>query len=267
MTDDLHSNAEAYVVGALEPVEVSEFEQHLTECADCREEVASMREITAQLSQSVATDPPPALRTTILQQIAATPQETGERVELPGPRAGRHVSPVAADEPPAVPGGSNVVPMKRSWSKRAPALIAAAAVVCAIAVGGWAIQSRNAARDDTAAAQEQVEQITSALGATDVQTESVVAAGGGTATVVRSADKDVALLVAHDLPALPSGKTYEAWTFKKDGTPVAAGTFSTNSAHKLPAAGVDTSTVAVTIEPEGGVDAPTSDAIAVIDLS
>lgn len=264
---DIHSQADAYVVGALEPAEATEFEQHLPECTDCREEVAAMLEITAQLSQSVATDPPASLRTSIMDQVAATPQDAVEPVVLPGPRAGRHASPLAPSDPADAPEGSNVIPMKRSWAKRAPALIAAAAVICAIAVGGWAIQSRNAARDDTAAAQQQFEKLTSALGATDVQTESVVAAGGGTATVVRSDDQGVALLVATGMPDLPSDKAYEAWTFKKDGTPVAAGTFSENGTHQLPAAGLKTSTVAVTVEPAGGVDAPTSDAIAVIDLS
>jgi anti-sigma-K factor RskA len=264
---DIHSNADPYVVGALEPTEVTEYEQHLAECPECREEVAAMREITAQLSQTVATDPPASLRASILEQVASTPQDAADPVPVPGPRAGRHASPVAPAESAPAPEGSNVIPMKRSWAQRAPALLAAAAVICAIAVGGWAIQSRNAARDDTAAAQQQFEELTSALGATDVQTQSVVAAGGGTTTVVRSADQGVALLVATGMPDLPSDKAYEAWTFKKDGTPVAAGTFSTNGTHQLPAAGLKTSTVAVTVEPAGGVDAPTSDAIAVIDLS
>lgn len=227
-----------------------------------------MRELTAQLSQSVAADPPPALRASVLDQIASMPQQSADPVDLPEPRGGRHASPSSAPAPePVAPEGSNVVAMKRrSWATRASALVAAAAVLGAIAVGGWAIQGRNDARDDTAAAQQQVEQLTAVLGSADVQTASVPAATGGTATVVRSADKGVALLIASDLPDLPNDQVYEAWTFD-DETPVAAGTFATNSTHQLPSAGIDTSTVAVTVEPAGGVDAPTSDPIAVIDLT
>lgn len=225
-----------------------------------------MREVTAQMSQSLATDPPPALRASILAEVASTAQDGTDSVPLPAPRGGRHAAPMVADEPVAATETSNVVPIKRSWAKRAPALIAAAAVLGAVAVGGWAIQSRNAAQDDTAAVQQQVEQLTSVLGATDVQTESVRAAGGGTATVVRSTEQGVALLVATDLPELPSDQVYEAWTFD-DETPVPAGTFSTDSTHQLPSAGVDTSVVAVTIEPAGGSDAPTSDPIAVLELT
>jgi anti-sigma-K factor RskA len=87
--------------------------------------------------------------------------------------------------------------------------------------------------------------------------------------VVRSADQGVAMLIGSDLPDLPSGKVYEAWTFDGD-TPIAAGTFTASgeeTMHVLPAAGVDTSTVAVTVEPEGGSDAPTSDPVVVVDLS
>lgn len=268
---DIHSNAEAYVVGALEPAEAAEFQQHLTGCHECREEVAAMREITVQLSQSVAADPPPSLRASILDQIASTPQDSADDVALPEPRGGRHASASAASgaEAPAGSGPSNVVPIKRrSLATRASALVAAAAVLAAIAVGGWAIQSRNDARDETAAANQQMEQLTAVLAAPDVQTVSAPATDGGTTTVVRSADQGVALLVASGLPDLPSDKVYEAWTFDGE-TPVAAGTFGSaaDATHQLPAAGVGTSTVAVTIEPEGGSDTPTSDPISVVDLT
>jgi hypothetical protein len=255
----MHSNAEAYVIDGLQPAEAAEYEQHLSTCAECQAEVAALRELTSGLSAAVATDPPPALRAAILAEIATTPQE------MP---AGRHSAPADAGGP-AEP-ASNVLPMeRRSRSSRVFALVAAAAVVAAIAVGGWAIQSRNDARDDASTYEAQVTLLTSLLATPDVQTASVPATDGGTATVVRSADKDVAMLVASDLPELPSGKVYEAWTFDGD-TPVAAGTFEQSDPrvmHQLPSAGISTPTVAVTVEPEGGTDTPTSDPVAVLDLS
>jgi anti-sigma factor RsiW len=271
--NDIHSNADAYVLGVLEPSEAAEFEQHLTGCSDCRQEVASAREIAARLSDFVATDPPASLRASVLAQVATTAQDAVE--PSPVPRPGRHASAVPPAEasafPPAEasPAAADVVPIRRSWTTRVSALVAAAAVVGAIAVGGWAIQSRNDAHDDAATAQEQIEQLASVLGATDVQTASAVAAGGGIATVIRSADQGVAVLVGSDLPTLPNDQVYEAWTFKGE-TAVPAGTFTPDSSettHELPSAGVDTSTVALTIEPEGGSDTPTTPPIAVIDLT
>lgn len=263
MTSDIHSNAEAYVVGGLEPDQATEYAQHLSDCAACQAEVAAMRELTADLSEAVATDPPPALRAAILAEIATTPQASATQ-DAP---VGRHAGPEGATPEPTP---MNVVPLqRRGRSTRVLALVAAAAVVAAIAVGGWAIQGRNSARDDANTYEAQVALLTSLLATPDVQTKSVPATEGGTATVVRSADKDVAMLVASDLPELPSGKVYEAWTFDGD-TPVAAGTFEASDPrvmHQLPSAGISTPTVALTVEPAGGTDAPTSDPVAVLDLS
>ena len=71
-----------------------------------------------------------------------------------------------------------------------------------------------------------------------------------------------ALFYAHDLPALPSGKTYELW-YIAGGKPVAAGTFSVDprgggsvKVEHVP----DVASIqawAVTIEPAGGVPQPT----------
>jgi hypothetical protein len=71
-----------------------------------------------------------------------------------------------------------------------------------------------------------------------------------------------ALFYAFDLPALPSGKTYELW-YIAGGKPVAAGTFSVDpqgigsvKVEHVP----DVASIqawAVTIEPAGGVPQPT----------
>ena len=198
--NDIHSNAEAYVVGALEPTEVAEFEQHLTECADCREEVAAMREITAQLSQSVATDPPPALRASILDQIASTPQDTRRRrSRCPNRVAGRHAShalaPMRASS--AARGLERRTDQARSWATRAPALGRRGRRARSDRrrwLGDPEPQRRARRHRRRAAADRAADRRYSVP--PDVQTVSAAAAGGGTTTVVRSADQGVALLVA-----------------------------------------------------------------------
>ena len=289
MTDDLHSNAELYAIGALDADEAIEFEAHLSQCDDCREEVAAMRDLTARLSQAVATDPPVTLRASILDAVASTPQDSLAK-ESPAAHAkegpvshakeggaslakespataaipGRHAA-AAAAEAAAEPDQSTVVPIRRSWATRASSLVAAAAVVGAVAFGTWAISDRNAARDDA----RQASQLIQVLSAGDAETASAVSPDGGTATVVRSKSQGVALLVASDLPDVSKDdKVYEAWTI--DGqTPVPAGIFSADDQGnvELPAAALETDTVAVTVEDEGGSDTPTSDIIMAFDLS
>lgn len=271
---EIHSNAELYAVGGLDASEVAEFEQHLDQCDDCREEVATMREITSSMSQAVAADPPAALRASVLAEIASTPQVAA--LSAPGrhARAGTD-APSAASEltAPAAAAASpepasNVLPLRRSWGSRASAIVAAAAVLGAIGVGGWAIQDRNDARDQNEAASAKVEQLTTLLSATDVQAVSAQTSSGGNATVVRSTSKQQALLVTADLPALDSGRVYEAWTFEGE-TAVPAGTFRADAAgatHELPTAAVDSAVIALTVEPEGGSDQPTTEPVVVINL-
>lgn len=72
------------------------------------------------------------------------------------------------------------------------------------------------------------------------------------------------LLMASNLPPAPSGKLYEMWVIPKNGKPVAAGLFQSQTdgtAMHVQRGAVDlnaTGAVAVTIENEGGADQPTS---------
>jgi anti-sigma-K factor RskA len=260
--NDVHALASEYAVGSLPASESSEFESHLATCPDCREEVAEMRDVAVQLSESVATDPPPSLRASVLAQIAQMPQNTRapEPTSLPEPQPQPQLRDDAADNVVA----SNVIPLqRRSRATWMTGLVAAAALVAAVALGGWAIHSRNDARDATAMTQ----QITQLLTAPDVKTASGTFATSGSGTVIVSSSEGRALLVAKDLPALPSGKVYEAWTLKKHTAP--AGTFATGGTQtvlSLPSSAVDASAVAVTVEPAGGSQQPTSEPIFAVKL-
>jgi anti-sigma-K factor RskA len=246
--NDIHSLASEYAVGSLTEDETQQFEAHLATCHDCRKEVADMRDIAVQLSEAVASEPPPSLRSSVLERISHTAQ---------------HGRPAIADGI-GTTDTSNVIPMQRNaWRSRAAGLLAAAAVVAAVTMGGWAIQSRNDAHQATAQAQ----QLTQLLAAKDVKTVSGDFAKGGGATVVVSASQHRALLVAQGLPALPAGKVYEAWTIT--GSPVPAGTFTAGSAQTvldLPPAAVTAQQVAVTVERSGGSQKPSNDLVFAVKL-
>ena len=77
--------------------------------------------------------------------------------------------------------------------------------------------------------------------------------------------KSGVLLIASNLPPAPAGKTYEMWVIPKGGAkPVPAGLFQSEqdgTAIYLRRGPVDLATtaiIAVTLEPAGGVDQPTS---------
>ena len=70
------------------------------------------------------------------------------------------------------------------------------------------------------------------------------------------------LLIASNLPALPAGKAYEMWVIPKGGAPRPAGLFQSgtqgNAMHILTGPVDPNVTVAVTVEPDSGSPAPTS---------
>jgi anti-sigma-K factor RskA len=98
---ELHDLTAAYALDALDPDEAEAYERHLSQCEDCRLQLAELNETAGALAfGTVAPAPPPRLRAAILEQAAA------ER--------------------------SNVVPLlRRRWVARGLA-VAAAAAACIV---------------------------------------------------------------------------------------------------------------------------------------
>lgn len=74
MAPDVHGLLGAYLLHALVPRERAEFEAHLAACAECREEVDSLRPATTSLAGGVAATPPAPLRDRVLRTASQTPQ-------------------------------------------------------------------------------------------------------------------------------------------------------------------------------------------------
>jgi anti-sigma-K factor RskA len=132
----------------------------------------------------------------------------------------------------------NVVLLRSRWALRATGAVAAVAAILAIVFGIWAASLHNE------------------LG----ERPQAFALSGADGQLVVTEGRDAALIVNGLAPA-PAGKTYEAWVIQ-DHTPQPAGIFSgggTQTAFALTQAVPEGATVAVTIEPAGGVNAPTGD--------
>lgn len=256
MNVDVHTLSGAYALDALSVEERETFREHLAACQACRDEVRELRDAAVQMGSAQWSVPPPALRTSILEAAARTPQQPP--VASVGGNGGSDGS-----------GGSGGSDGGEGWSgrgrgrgpqrRRWPALLGAAAAAVTLVAGGVAVVSSldDDSGDLTAAPSRVFE-------ADDVRRATVETGNGGSLTVGISESRNEMAVDARGLPELDRQHVYQLWTVHDDSMVSAAiltdGT--TGAAMGLPAA--DTR-VALTIEPAGGSEQPTSEPIVEVD--
>lgn len=254
MDDELHDLIGAYAVDALEPDERAAFEQHLTDCPDCRHELASLGDTLAELSDDYAVEPPAGLRDQVLGAVAKLTEPT------PLPRRAVEPSDSGPEhEDAGTP--ATVTPLKRpapsSGRSRWQVLVAAAVAV--IAVIGIAVWQPWAPRPVTAA---------DVLAAPDAVRSTGPAEGGGSVTYVRSNQLGRAVLVTQDVAAAPSGKAHQAWLQQPSGAMVSGGMMPDGPDVTMLLEGDARDTVggAISVEPPGGSAQPTGEVVALVGL-
>jgi anti-sigma-K factor RskA len=219
--DDVHLLTGAYVLNALDDVERRRFEQHLASCVSCEDEVASLRLTVDDLAVATIAEPPLSLKASVLAEVGRTRQVSTVR--------GRSQSGTAFGR-----------------------MAAAAAIIVAVGLGGFAMQQRSRANTYKTAAE--------IVRAPDARIIRLTGAAGS-AQLTYSPSVGSGVLVTDGLASAPSGRTYQAWAIE-NGTPRSLGTFTaaagrsgTVRVRKVPAVGA---VVAVTEEPAGGSAQPTS---------
>ena len=229
-----HGLTVAYALDALDADERRAYEEHLVDCERCREELASFWQTTEAL----------AIAATGSQPSPEPSAELRDRI-LADARSERQV----------------VVPLEPRRRSLTPVLGAAAAIAAgvALAVGLWAAQV-SGDLDDTQVALDQAQAAAEVLADPSART---VALQTGEGRLVVAGDGRAAL-VLDDLEPAPAGKTYQLWIVDTGGVPASAGLFDAQDDPEV--VGLDgvvgpDEGVAVTIEDEGGVDAPTTDPI------
>lgn len=257
MNIDVHTLSGAYALDALSAEERETFREHLVACQACRDEVRELRDAAVQMGSAQWSVPPPALRASILEAAARTPQQPPVRSTTSGDGGSGGVggSGGSGGGEGWSGGGGARGPMRRRW----PALLAAAAASVTLVAGGVAVVSSldDGSGDLTAAPSRVFE-------ADDVRSATVETGNGGKLTVGISESRNEMAVDARELPELDRQHVYQLWTVHDDSMVSAAiltdGT--TGAAMGLPAA--DTR-VAVTIEPAGGSEQPTSEPIVEVD--
>ena len=140
----------------------------------------------------------------------------------------------------------NVVPLRLRVATPVLASAAAVAAVVAVALGIWSL---TLSRD--------LDDANSVLAVLSDPNARVHESADGEANLVVTPTGRAALVVRMLAPA-PDGKDYEIWVLE-DGVPHRAGLFERPGVAMLSRRVDPGQTVAVTLEPDGGVDAPTGD--------
>ena len=230
----------AYLLGAMDDAERAAFEEHLADCAACREEVEELRPAVRALPASVdAVDPPPELKLRIMAEV----EREAALLAAAGPEA---------DRPPA--------PARRGLrlpTLRVPRLVSAAVAAALLLVGvgiGIGVTQLSGESPHTVQAQ-----VTDTAKAPDAAADVEVGEDGAT-------------LVAHGLPAPPNGRVYQVWVKRPGHAPEPTSALFTPSGDGTATATVPgnmdgVAQVLVTDEPDGGSQTPTRDPLLVADMS
>ncbi len=145
--------------------------------------------------------------------------------------------------------------MRRPWLLRASAAAASVAACAAIGLGIWAAtlsHSLDRAHASAARAQQAAQVLA------DPSSTTVALTNGKGKLAVDQTGR--AVLVVNNLPAAPSGNTYEAWVIPAGGVPHKAGLFESGGATTMVPLGENVpkgAVVAATVERAGGADRPT----------
>jgi Anti-sigma-K factor rskA, C-terminal/Putative zinc-finger len=257
---EIHGAVGSYVVNALDPDELEEFEAHLALCPTCSREVMEFRETAAELSLLANVPPPPAaLRESILAAISEIRPLPPEPSAMTAPAESAAPATLAG---PAEPGRPvDELALRRQQRRtRILSVLVAAVVAAALAMGGVVyglVQARQAQ-----VAQQAAE--TELLTAPDVQTYSTTMKDGGQISFVVSRSLDRAMFIGKDLPAVGADKTYQLWTLEgQQAIPdnLVAGGGDRKQFFRETLSGV--TGLAVSVEAAGGAQQPTPSTIQV----
>ena len=241
-TDDLP----LYALDALEGEERLAVERHLRECSDCRNEVERFKDDWALIGLSATgASAPPGVRDRL---ISASSRELGQRPLRVGKR------PVW------------LAPLQ--WAAAAAAIV----IVVFLARQNYHLHAQLASLQARSIADEQqvrqARELVSALTSSNADRFTLVANNTPPqpqGKAIYDSTTGTLLFLANNLPPVPSHKAYELWLIPASGAaPIPAGIFKPNQQGtasvirpSLPSR-VEAKTFAVTVEPESGSSAPSS---------
>ena len=256
MSTDVHTLSGAYALNALAPEEAAEFRRHLDACQACREEVRELQSAVARMGAAEAVAPSPELKSRILAAADRTAQEPPAG---PRPAAAPVVSaptPITRTSHPqaATPRGSGDGSRPRwgTW------LAAAAATLVVAGGGAFGIQAMQDDEPELTTAAVRV------FEAQDAHTATVDTQTGGQLTVAVSASRKEMAVDTRELPPLDENYVYQLWSVRGDEM-VSAAILTDPGVGAAMGMPDEETQVALTVEPAGGSEQPTTEPIVTVD--
>ncbi|MEV4899984.1 anti-sigma factor [Citricoccus sp. NPDC055426] len=248
----------AWALDAVDGQERRDLERRLEADPGLRDRADALNGTVARLAASTPAEPPAGLRDRVLGAVAGT-EVDGTQVDGIGQDAQQGSGPER----------SRPADLDRHRAQRRPdrnrwwVTVASAAAAAVVAVGllvtqPWA-EAPGISEGEQVTALEQVLQVDGAQ-----RLESDVAGGG--AAEVAMAPNGEAVLAVRDLPDPAEGHDYQLWTIQGEEPPQPAGLLQVQDGRALvrmqqvPAGAA----MAVTVEPDGGSEAPTTEPIVVL---
>ncbi|MFC4354955.1 anti-sigma factor domain-containing protein [Chryseomicrobium palamuruense] len=207
-----------YFNGQLTEDEQKAFEDHLTTCADCQQELAEWQMLAEDLPYvSESVEPPVGMKERVLSSIL----DEGRQVSVPSEQVLDETIEKAPQSSPVLPFKK---PAKRQHATRFMPLVAAALVISLVgnAFLGWTVQNQRAAIDTQS---ETVDQLIALVNLQPLEGDST-----GTASIVRHGDEIRVVVQASSLPELADEEVYQVWLIdsEDESGPDRAGTFTSS---------------------------------------
>ena len=217
-----------HALSALDAADESVLTEHLATCAECQRELADWEATAASLALSAdPVEPSPLVRERILSKIGSGKS------------------------------GSNVIPFthpqRQRWYSIAAVILFAALIVIIVVL--WQ-QNRTLRR------QNEVYQLVLTTPGSHIAELSGTREASGASAKLAYDNNGSALLIVNNLPPAPEGKAYQLWFIVGD-KPLPGKTFNPNeygyilTSDQVPEVARKSAVFAVTLEPAGGVKAPT----------
>lgn len=227
----------ARALSALDAADAHALSDHLAGCEECRRELQEWEATAAAMAVSAnPMEPSPKVRERILDEI----RNESESEVIPFRSATRNI-----------------------WTSFGSlGAIAAVILVTALIVGLVVVWRQNNAMQLELARSKEFLELATTPGSKVTRLDGVDLGAGATAKLAY--DKNGrAMLMADKLPAVPEGKAYQLWFIVGKNPPMPGKTFVPDDTgtgmmkDQMPATAIDSAVFAITIEPMGGVGAPT----------
>ena len=231
----------ARALSALDATEERALNEHLKDCSECRQELESWQATAAALSLAANPDEPsPQVRERILSEV---------RKDL---SSATSVVPFRA------------TPRRNIWSSFGSlGAIAAVVLIVALIIGIIVFWQQNRALKNQLARANAFVELVNTPGARVSELTGSDPVLGATAKLAYNRTGH-AILMATKLPSVPQGKAYQLWFIVKNKPPVPGKTFVPDSSgnavlkDEIPKDAIDANIFAITVEPAGGSNTPTS---------